>query len=130
MDWGAKVCGHEPFGSCDGDGLRPRVEQGARADGTVADGARGMHRDGRCLSPEEKAAKIGITGSRLFRRASCRAPTVWTKLEIVYQLRGELNEGAVKHAIELSEEKYCSVSAMLKKTAKVSWRYEILRGEA
>jgi putative redox protein len=57
-------------------------------------------------------------------------PTVWTKLEIVYRLRGELDEGAVKHAIELSEEKYCSVSAMLKKTAKVSWRYEILRGEA
>jgi putative redox protein len=57
-------------------------------------------------------------------------PTVWTKLEIVYRLRGELDEGAVKHAIELSEEKYCSVSAMLKKTAKVSWRYEILRCEA
>ena len=54
-------------------------------------------------------------------------PTVWTKLEIVYRLRGDLDEGAVKHAIELSEEKYCSVSAMLKKTAKVSWRYEILR---
>ena len=57
-------------------------------------------------------------------------PTVWTKLEIVYRLRGEFDEGAVKHAIELSEEKYCSVAAMLKKTAKVSWRYEILRGEA
>ncbi len=56
-------------------------------------------------------------------------PTVWTKLEIVYRLRGELDEAAVKHAIELSEEKYCSVSAMLKKTAKVSWRYEILRDD-
>lgn len=57
-------------------------------------------------------------------------PTVWTKLEIVYRLRGELDESAVKRAIELSEEKYCSVAAMLKKTAKISWRYEILRGEA
>jgi putative redox protein len=57
-------------------------------------------------------------------------PTVWTKLELVYRLRGELDEGAVKRAIELSEERYCSVSAMLKKTAKVSWRYEILRCEA
>jgi putative redox protein len=57
-------------------------------------------------------------------------PTVWTKLEIIYRLRGELDEGAVKHAIKLSEEKYCSVSAMLKKTAKISWRYEILRGGA
>ena len=53
-------------------------------------------------------------------------PTVWIKLEIVYRLRGTLDEKAVKHAIELSEEKYCSVAAMLKKTAKVTWRYEIL----
>src|SRR5580704_14473067 len=47
-------------------------------------------------------------------------PTVWTKLEILYRLRGKLDEVAVKHAIELSEEKYCSVSAMLKKTATLS----------
>jgi putative redox protein len=54
-------------------------------------------------------------------------PTVWTKLEILYRLRGELDDGAVKHAIQLSEDKYCSVAAMLKKTATISWRYEILR---
>ena len=56
-------------------------------------------------------------------------PTVWVKLEILYRLRGKLDEAAVKHAIELSEEKYCSVAAMLKKTAAVSWRYEILPAE-
>ena len=53
-------------------------------------------------------------------------PTVWTKLEILYRLRGPLDDTAVKHAIQLSEDKYCSVSAMLKKTASVTWRYEIL----
>src|SRR5438132_559038 len=53
-------------------------------------------------------------------------PTVWTKLEIVYRLRGQLDDTAVKHAIQLSEDKYCSVAAMLKKTAALSWRYEIL----
>jgi putative redox protein len=53
-------------------------------------------------------------------------PTVWTKLEIVYRLRGRLEDAAVKHAIQLSEDKYCSVAAMLKKTATISWRYEIL----
>jgi len=53
-------------------------------------------------------------------------PAVWTKLEVVYRLRGKLDEEAVKRAIELSEEKYCSVSAMLKKTASLTWRYEIL----
>jgi len=53
-------------------------------------------------------------------------PTVWTKLEILYRLRGQLDEAAVKHAIQLSEDKYCSVAAMLRKTAAISWRHEIL----
>jgi putative redox protein len=53
-------------------------------------------------------------------------PTVWTKLEMLYRLRGRLDDVAVKHAIELSEEKYCSVAAMLRKTATLSWHYEIL----
>ncbi len=53
-------------------------------------------------------------------------PTVWTKLEILYRLRGQLDDAAVKRAIQLSEDKYCSVAAMLKKTATLAWRYEIL----
>src|SRR5277367_3347023 len=53
-------------------------------------------------------------------------PTVWIKLEILYRLRGVLDEAAVKRAIELSEKKYCSVSAMLQKTASLTWRHEIL----
>jgi len=53
-------------------------------------------------------------------------PAVWTRLEIVYRLRGRLDDAAVKHAIQLSEDKYCSVAAMLRKTATLSWRYEIV----
>ena len=53
-------------------------------------------------------------------------PTVWIKLEMLYRLRGQLDDAAVKHAIQLSEDKYCSVAAMLRKTATLSWRYEIL----
>lgn len=53
-------------------------------------------------------------------------PTVWTRLEVLYRLRGRLDQGAVQRAIELSEEKYCSVSATLRKSAKLTWRYEIL----
>jgi putative redox protein len=53
-------------------------------------------------------------------------PSVWIKLEILYRLRGSLEEAAVQQAIELSEQKYCSVSAMLQKTAKLTWRHEIL----
>jgi putative redox protein len=53
-------------------------------------------------------------------------PSVWTRLEVLYRLRGRLEEEAVKRAIELSEEKYCSVSATLMKSAALTWRYEIL----
>jgi len=53
-------------------------------------------------------------------------PQVWTKLAILFRLRGNLDESGVKQAIQLSEEKYCSVSATLKKTAELTWQYEIL----
>lgn len=52
-------------------------------------------------------------------------PQVWTAIEIVYKLRGALDEKAVHDAIELSESKYCSVAAMLRKTAAISYRFEI-----
>jgi len=52
-------------------------------------------------------------------------PAVWIRLEILYCLRGQLDDAAVRHAIQLSEDKYCSVAAMLRKTAALSWRYEI-----
>jgi putative redox protein len=53
-------------------------------------------------------------------------PTVWTKLELIYRLRGQLDDKAVRDAITLSQEKYCSVAAMLRKAAPVTFRYEIL----
>jgi putative redox protein len=53
-------------------------------------------------------------------------PTVWVKLDVLFRLRGKMDENSVKHAIELTKEKYCSVAAMLKKTAKFTWRYEVL----
>ena len=53
-------------------------------------------------------------------------PQVWTQLNILFRLRGQLEESGVKQAIQLSEEKYCSVSATLKKTADLTWNYEIL----
>jgi putative redox protein len=55
-------------------------------------------------------------------------PTVWQKLEILYRIRGNVDEASARHAITLSEEKYCSVAAMLQKTAKISWRLELLPG--
>jgi putative redox protein len=56
-------------------------------------------------------------------------PAVWVKLDVLFRLRGEIDEGALQHAIELTKEKYCSVAAMLRKTAEISWRYELLPAE-
>lgn len=56
-------------------------------------------------------------------------PTVWTKLEVFYRVRGTVDETAMKHAMQLTEEKYCSVASMLKKTAEMAWRYEIQPAE-
>ncbi len=57
-------------------------------------------------------------------------PKVFTEIHLRYRLKGEnLHEADVEKAIELSENKYCSVLAMLKSTAKVSHEYEILAAE-
>lgn len=56
-------------------------------------------------------------------------PTVWKKLEMVYRLRGKLEEKAVKDAVHLSLEKYCGAAATLRKTADLTFRYEILPEE-
>jgi len=64
--------------------------------------------------------EVEVSGER-----AAEPPTVWTKLEVVYKLRGELDEKAVEHAIALSEEKYCSVSATLRKTATITYRHVI-----
>lgn len=68
-----------------------------------------------------EALEVVVSGER-----AQETPAVWVKLEIVYRLRGKLDEKAVRDAIELSESKYCSVSAMLRKTAELSLRWEIL----
>jgi putative redox protein len=75
---------------------------------------------------EKKRQKLELLEVICSGERAAKPPTVWIKLEILYRLRGDLDETAVKHAIELSEEKYCSVAAMLRKTAALSWRYEIL----
>jgi putative redox protein len=68
-----------------------------------------------------QALEVVCSGER-----AAEPPTVWVKLELLFRVRGALDESAVKHAIELSMDKYCSVAAMLRKTAEISWRYEIL----
>jgi len=56
---------------------------------------------------------------------AAQPPRVWLKLDVLFRLTGTLDEQAVKRALELTKEKYCSVAAMLNKTAEISWRFEI-----
>jgi putative redox protein len=42
-------------------------------------------------------------------------PTVFTRIHMKYVLRGDLKEANVKRAIDLSMEKYCGASIMLKR---------------
>jgi putative redox protein len=46
-------------------------------------------------------------------------PQVYTKIKLIYRVGGKVSRKAVEDAVRLSEEKYCSVSAMLAKTAEI-----------
>jgi putative redox protein len=49
-------------------------------------------------------------------------PKPYTRIDIEYVVTGrDLDEQKVRHAVELSQEKYCSVSAMLRKTCPVNY---------
>src|SRR5215471_6090451 len=52
-------------------------------------------------------------------------PRVYTAIELLYRVRGKVSRKAVEDAVRLSEEKYCSVSAMLSTTAKIIFRIEL-----
>lgn len=54
-------------------------------------------------------------------------PKVFTKIYLKHIVTGEnINPEALKKAIELSEEKYCSVAAMLKVAVEIISTYEII----
>ena len=55
-------------------------------------------------------------------------PMIWTHIHITYLLWGNsIKAKDVEQAIELSENKYCSVGIMLGKSAKISSEYKILK---
>ncbi|HEX7975154.1 MAG TPA: OsmC family protein [Anaerolineales bacterium] len=58
---------------------------------------------------------------------SSEYPKVYTEIEVTYLIWGEgIDPKAVELAIQLSEEKYCSVGIMLEAAAKISSTYQIL----
>ena len=66
----------------------------------------------------------GLEVSAEFERAD-EHPRVYTKIHLIYRLRGNLNVKKVERAIGLSENTYCSATAMAGKTATISHEYTI-----
>jgi putative redox protein len=55
-------------------------------------------------------------------------PAVYTEIRLKYRVTGKVSAKAMEDAVRLSKEKYCSVSAMLQKTAKVEYQIEFVNG--
>lgn len=55
-----------------------------------------------------------------------KVPSLFTKINVHYVLKGALDDKKVKRAIELSMEKYCSVAMIVQETAEITWSYEII----
>ena len=69
-----------------------------------------------------EAFSVEVSGERAEEH-----PKRFLSLEVVYRLKGDLDEKKVERAIELSEERYCSVEATLKPSLPITSRYVIER---
>ncbi len=58
---------------------------------------------------------------------SDQVPMVFTEIHLKYRVCGDgITQRQVKRAIELSLEKYCSVTRMLASTAEVTYEFEVM----
>ena len=70
------------------------------------------------------ACEVTLTAER-----ASSDPKVFTHVHMRYRLTGkDLRPDAVERAIKLSAEKYCSATAMLSKTARFSYDWEVTEG--
>lgn len=66
--------------------------------------------------------QVQVSGTR-----AEEVPKVYTAIDITYRITGRgLEEKDAVRAMQLSAEKYCSVEAMLRKTAAIRARYELV----
>ena len=52
-------------------------------------------------------------------------PRVYTSIKLLYRVAGKVSRKAVEDAVRLSQEKYCSVGAMLMKTATITHEIQL-----
>jgi putative redox protein len=54
-----------------------------------------------------------------------QSPRVYTAIKLVYRISGKVTRKAAEDAVRLSEEKYCSVAAMVSKTARITYEIQL-----
>ncbi|MBV8115557.1 MAG: OsmC family protein [Silvibacterium sp.] len=73
---------------------------------------------------EKKREPItGLTVSATAEQAPA-PPRVFTHIHLVYRIAGKVSKKAAEDAVMLSKTKYCSVSLMLDKAAKIDYSIE------
>jgi putative redox protein len=73
---------------------------------------------------EVTAYRVEVTGQRRDEH-----PRSYRRLEVHHIVTGRnVSKRSVAHAVELSEEKYCSVAATLRPTAEIVSSFEIIEG--
>jgi putative redox protein len=65
----------------------------------------------------------GLTVSAEAEQSS-ESPKVFTHIHLKYRVSGGVSQKAMQDAVHLSETKYCSVAAMLAKTATIEYSIE------
>ncbi len=72
-----------------------------------------------------KALKVKVRGKR-----SEDYPKIYKEIEVIYLIWGDgINPKSVEQAIKLSEEKYCSVSAMIRPAAEIHSSYQLISSD-
>jgi len=53
-------------------------------------------------------------------------PSIFSDIHLHYKIYGNVKEGKAKKAVDMSIEKYCSVSIMLQKGVNITHSYEVI----
>lgn len=69
-----------------------------------------------------------FTGLEVLAEAdrATEVPKVFTKIHLIYRIRGNVAKKAMEDAVNLSKDKYCSVSRMLKKSVEITYEIQYL----
>jgi putative redox protein len=79
-----------------------------------------------------KKMRVTINGFEIYIEADLTEehPKVYSEIRLVYRFFGtDLNKEKVEKSVRLSQEKYCGVSAMLRKNSPINYRIEYIEGE-